>query len=1469
MGQLPSSAFQAYDPSNASSVQPGPFALYAVSVDQILPTQMNEGLAEVDSKISGWNIVDPSDLQSTLLTDIEPVVIGPDGQLYLLNGHHTYTSLMESNYGASDPTVYVNVVANYSGLTTSEFWTQMQAGNLVLPLNDGVPQTLDTSTGSPIPTSLTALTDDPYRGLEHGILKNKSSVLYPNSSNITGATGASTPGLDKMNGFYSDFIWAEAYRNAHGGLGLPYLSPADVALATQWNLNGSNTTTMPGISGTVTVAQLPGFILSQDITISTTISNTTLANGTLDGNGTFTGHTSFTFGSITLGTVQSGFVLQLGADAGHTVTLSGPNTYTGGSTILAGTLIVANDAALGAAAPASYSIDLNNITGSVEAANGIIFNSLDEGAGTLKLGTTSGAGTATFNTNRPIAVNGETATINLNGYITTLTGTIVSVGSNGTGIGAATGVSDLTVADTSSGSKGVLVLAPSSGSNANFYGNWIVSSGTLRASSDAVLGNTTGPSYEIGQIDLDGGTFQAGASFASVRSLFLTGGSTFDTAGFTTSFSGTLTDVQRTLTVTNSSTSTAGAVTFGSLNVGATAILALTGGTKGETVTLTNGIARTGNATLFIDPSSTTSLGSTEFVKSGTTPTVTNGIVSAWIITDNGGSPSSNPYDFLTYTANGYVKATYTKSGSGSSGGIRVATASDIVEQTGNATLAANAQAYALKVDSGATITATGFTITLGNDTNPAGLILNNTATIAGGTLAFGSSEAVIYAAAKNNSVTISSTITGSNGMTLSGSGTLIVSAESTMTGLIAIDSGTLSLTAADVFKNDASGLTLFNVKSSPSASILNFTANQTFTTLNSDGNNSSLTFSNSAKLTIGDATNNLDSTLSSAITETGTAVTGALTKAGSGLLDLSGISKGKLTLVAGSSVAVTGGTLRLVANEFANTNNIALSSGTEVQFVENGGDVFAGNLTGSGDMRLVGGILQLTGTGSTYTGGTFVEAGSTLMLTTANVSTGNANIGASAGAVDFDQTTTGTYTGVISDAKEMGTGSLLQGTLIKDDSTGTNSGNVTLSAVQAYTGFTYIEAGTLTLSAVDTLANSSGVVLGRVGGGATATLVLNNNNTLAALSDNASNTTSVQLNGHVLTLDPSMMSSSSFAGAISDGSGAGSIIKSGVGTVTLAGVSTFTGGVTISDGTLELASLQAASTGHITFGSTHATLQIDLGTQSTNTVYGFAIGNVVDLSGLTYASGGTATLGANNVLHIVVGTGTYDLKLDQNQDFAGDTFHLNQDSGTGTALTMDTVCFAPGTMIRTPEGEVAVEDLHRGDLVLTSDGRAVAVSWLGRQTVSTRFGNPLRVLPIRVRSGALGENVPCRDLLISPDHALLVDGVLIQAGALVNGISIVRERNVQERLAYYHVEVDDHSLILADNAPAETFIDNIDRLAFDNWAEHDALYPDGKSIVEMPYPRAKSYRQVPQTLRALLLERAQVLYGEDSLQAA
>jgi hypothetical protein len=179
------------------------------------------------------------------------------------------------------------------------------------------------------------------------------------------------------------------------------------------------------------------------------------------------------------------------------------------------------------------------------------------------------------------------------------------------------------------------------------------------------------------------------------------------------------------------------------------------------------------------------------------------------------------------------------------------------------------------------------------------------------------------------------------------------------------------------------------------------------------------------------------------------------------------------------------------------------------------------------------------------------------------------------------------------------------------------------------------------------------------------------------------------------------------------------------------------------------------------------------------------------------------------------------------------------------------TVCFLAGTAIACPDGERLIEDLAVGDLVVTADGTQRRVRFVGRQTFTTLFADPLRTRPVCIRAGALGEGLPRRDLCLSPDHAILVDGVLVQAGALVDGIAITRMSGLPERFTYFHIELDDHALIFAEGLPAETFVGNVPRRRFDNWADYVALYGEQPRLIsEMPLPRVKSARQMPRRAR-------------------
>lgn len=235
--------------------------------------------------------------------------------------------------------------------------------------------------------------------------------------------------------------------------------------------------------------------------------------------------------------------------------------------------------------------------------------------------------------------------------------------------------------------------------------------------------------------------------------------------------------------------------------------------------------------------------------------------------------------------------------------------------------------------------------------------------------------------------------------------------------------------------------------------------------------------------------------------------------------------------------------------------------------------------------------------------------------------------------------------------------------------------------------------------------------------------------------------------------------------------------------------------------------------------------------------------------------------------------TGTQTITIaDTSGNFTFQVFNAGLVNNTYTSLTggplslvsdglggVDiTACFLAGTHISTPNGEVDIETLKMGDLVITADGQSVPISWVGIRKVTTIFADILRLMPVRISSGALADNMPARDLLVSPDHAVFLGGVLVQAGALVNGTSITRETNMPPEYAYYHVEVADHALILAEGAPTETFVDNVDRMAFDNWSEHEALHPDAPAIPEMSYPRVKSTRHIPLAVRRILQARVQ-----------
>ena len=214
----------------------------------------------------------------------------------------------------------------------------------------------------------------------------------------------------------------------------------------------------------------------------------------------------------------------------------------------------------------------------------------------------------------------------------------------------------------------------------------------------------------------------------------------------------------------------------------------------------------------------------------------------------------------------------------------------------------------------------------------------------------------------------------------------------------------------------------------------------------------------------------------------------------------------------------------------------------------------------------------------------------------------------------------------------------------------------------------------------------------------------------------------------------------------------------------------------------------------------------------------------------------------------------------------------MNGDSSLTYSFDITTECFLPGTNILTERGEIPIEELNIGDLVKTAEGKLEPIKWIGRQTIEpSKIANPVRGYPVQIRAGALGDRIPSRDLYTSPDHSLFVDGLLINAGALVNGISIISTEPV-ETFIYYHIELENHSLLIAEGASAESYLPQKEtRAEYDNSAEYEQLYPHGNNLMLWPmdYPRISSKNKVPRFISQKLIKIAEELYGERASEIA
>jgi autotransporter passenger strand-loop-strand repeat protein len=280
----------------------------------------------------------------------------------------------------------------------------------------------------------------------------------------------------------------------------------------------------------------------------------------------------------------------------------------------------------------------------------------------------------------------------------------------------------------------------------------------------------------------------------------------------------------------------------------------------------------------------------------------------------------------------------------------------------------------------------------------------------------------------------------------------------------------------------------------------------------------------------------------------------------------------------------------------------------------------------------------------------------------------------------------------------------------------------------------------------------------------------------------------------------------------IDTGATANSDLIDAGGTVLVQGV--LIGDMAINGGLVELEPGASASS-EMQFTGTGGTLELAPASVFTGTrIVGFDSGDTIVLQGVT---GAIAFSTISDILTI----GSTDIQLSgitAASSFVGTAVTIAGTAGTEITLEENAECLLTGTRIMTPQGAVAVENLNPGNEILTASGKTEKIEWIGRRSYPARFAakNHL-VRPIRIGAHAIAEGVPQRDLYVSPGHGIFIDAVLVPAWRLINGKTITQPELAQPEFDYYHIELATHAILLAENCPAETYLDIGARNQFQN----------------------------------------------------